>query len=205
MTSPYDECPSLFPRAKNSANNLWPRDQGWTYAGCQVAMATKFYMVAINNCRSSVRNLLHVTHLGPRILSWRLTFCTFSAPLLTTKELIFTEIPGLSPYSKRDKNFDNRQCVNMLRREAVGTRNDPVVCQDYTDSMVNEIYTNTEHYWNYTDRRNRSRHVEKKTVPVPFFQHLSYVDWSGIKSGSSNWQPVTTPPSCNAAFCLMAA
>jgi hypothetical protein len=120
------------------------RDQGWTYAGCQVAMATKFYMVAINNCRSSERNLLHVTHLRPRILSWRLNFWTFSAPLLTTKELIFTEIPGLSPYSKRDKNFDNIQCVNMLRREAVGVRNDPVVCQDYTDSMANEIYTNTE-------------------------------------------------------------
>ena len=90
------------------------RDQGWTYAGCQVAMATKFYRVAINSCRFTVRNLLHVTRMGPRILSWRLDFWTLSATLLMTKELSFTDILGLRPYSMRDTNYSNRQCVKML-------------------------------------------------------------------------------------------
>jgi hypothetical protein len=108
-------------------------------------MATKFYMVANNNCQSTVQNLLHVTSLGSRILSWCLDFWTLSAHLSTTKELSFTDTPGLSPYSKREKNFDNKQCVNTLKREVVDIRNDPVVRQDYIDSMVNEINTNTEH------------------------------------------------------------
>jgi len=112
MTSPYDECPSLFPRAKNSANSPWhlrPRP------GCHFATATKFCTVAITECRSTARNLLHVTRPVPRILSWLLDFWTLSAPLLTTTELNIIDILGLNTYSKRGKNNDKRHCVKHAK------------------------------------------------------------------------------------------
>ena len=45
-------------------------DQGHTNTGRQVAWATKLKTVMPNTCESSVRNLFHVTLLGPRILRW---------------------------------------------------------------------------------------------------------------------------------------
>jgi len=42
--------------------NLWR-----TNSGCQVARATKFYMVVTNICVTSVRNLNHAVLMAPRI------------------------------------------------------------------------------------------------------------------------------------------
>ena len=42
--------------------------------GARAAVATKLCMMAPNVCGSSVRNLLHVTLLTPRILRWLLDF-----------------------------------------------------------------------------------------------------------------------------------
>ena len=45
---------------------------------------TEFCTVAPNVCGSSVRKLLHVTLLMPRILRWLLDFWKISTPLLYT-------------------------------------------------------------------------------------------------------------------------
>jgi len=47
----------------------------------QVAVATKFCVVASNICGFSVWTLLHVTVLAPRILRWLLDFCKCCAAL----------------------------------------------------------------------------------------------------------------------------
>ena len=54
--------------------------QRCTNPGHQVAQVTKFWMVMPNICGSSVWNLLHMTHLAPRILKWLLEFWS-CAPL----------------------------------------------------------------------------------------------------------------------------
>jgi hypothetical protein len=50
-------------------------------AGLDKYRATKFATVTPNICGSSMRNLFHVTLLGPRILTWLLDGCTVSVPL----------------------------------------------------------------------------------------------------------------------------
>jgi len=144
-------------------------DQRWTYAGCQIAMATKFYMVAIMNCRSTVRNLLHVTRLGPRILIWLLDFWTLSARPLTTKELCFIDLPGL-----RDKNYDSRQCVDMPKTWSGRYKKRPwCLSRLYRFDGKRNKYEHgalIEWYW---QKKPQSFGVEK-TVPV-HFQHKSYV------------------------------
>ena len=51
--------------------------------GCkdQITKATKFYMVASHICGSSVRNLLHVIIMVPRVLRWLLHFWSICVPL----------------------------------------------------------------------------------------------------------------------------
>ena len=48
---------------------------------CQVNMVTKFDMVVLSICGSSVWTLLHVALQAPRILRWSVDFWKICAPL----------------------------------------------------------------------------------------------------------------------------
>jgi len=52
-------------------------NQGYTNPGCQVAQATKFFVVALATCRCCGRNLVYVTNDVPRIfeVTRRFFFC----------------------------------------------------------------------------------------------------------------------------------
>jgi hypothetical protein len=49
-------------------------EQGGTNLRSQWAVATKFCVLAINTCESTLLNVLHTTFLAPRILRWFLDF-----------------------------------------------------------------------------------------------------------------------------------
>jgi hypothetical protein len=59
--------------------------QGYTNPGRQVAVATNICAVAPDICGSSVWNLLHVTHLAPRILRRLLDFWNICVSLCERK------------------------------------------------------------------------------------------------------------------------
>jgi len=56
--------------------------QGYTNPSHQVSVALYVCMVALIICLSTVWNLLHVTFLGPRSLTWLLDFWKIRAPLI---------------------------------------------------------------------------------------------------------------------------
>ena len=74
-----------------------------TNAGCQVIWATEFWMLIPNICGSSVWNLLHITLLVPRILSWLLHLWRICGPLCYTAHLLWNAAM-LSNTSKTSEN-----------------------------------------------------------------------------------------------------
>ena len=56
-------------------------EQGFTKLGSQVNVATKCLSLAHNISGALVWNLLHVTVLAPRVLSWLLDLWKFCVPL----------------------------------------------------------------------------------------------------------------------------
>lgn len=109
-------------------NGYYGLSQGFTNPRWWVARMSKSSTVAPNICRSSVRNLLHVTPVTPRILRWVINFlkiCMHLACLLLdfyNAQLQFTLSvsrihTSITPSIKCPPKFESR--INFLSQWAV--------------------------------------------------------------------------------------
>lgn len=72
--------------------------QGCTNSGCHITLVIKFCTMVPNICGSSMRNLLHVTILAPKILRWLLDFLTICATHVCSIKILCAHLSKISTW-----------------------------------------------------------------------------------------------------------
>jgi hypothetical protein len=123
-------------------------NQWYINPGCQVALATKLYIVTPNICRSTAQDMLHVTILTTRIFRWHLDFCTICAPLTST---IFKDSVRTAQWTISISVVKNIQL--MLYREIIS------VCSQIHTKHINTLCGQNVELYIKTQSVPRTKHT----------------------------------------------